>query len=114
MAGTSPAMTTVNSARVGTALSLFRLHRRGIHADAGQLPEQRRKLRPIRLGQRRLEQRSDVRAQMRGVAGAEQYHIHTRLVTRKAIRGFGDVGRAAVVNEKAERLGELCDRLVDL
>src|SRR5579862_8709632 len=43
-----------------------------VEADALEMAEQRRKPVAIRLRQRRLEQRGDVAAQVRGVAGAEQ------------------------------------------
>ena len=51
------------------------------------------------------QQRRDVASQMPGVAGAEQHHVHAGLVAREPIRRLGDVGGAAVVDEKAERLG---------
>src|SRR6202023_2341917 len=56
-----------------------------VQPDAGEAAEQRRELRPIGVRQRRLEQRGDVAAQMRRVAGAEQHDVDTRLMARETV-----------------------------
>ena len=59
---------------------------------------------PIRQGERRRQHRSDVRAQMIRVAGAEENDIDTRLVAHKAIGRLGDRARARCMDQEAERV----------
>ena len=85
-----------------------------IQPDAGEVAEQRRELRPVGLRQRRLEQRGDVGAQMRGVAGAEQHDIDTRLVPHKAVGGIRHRGGATRMDQKTERVLGLGEPLRNL
>ena len=75
-----------------------------IEPDAGEVAEQRHELRPIGVRQRRLEQRGDVAAQMRGVAGAEQHDVDARLMAREAVGRLDHVGGAGLVHQEAERI----------
>src|SRR5580704_13823473 len=68
-----------------------------IEPDAGEVAEQRHEFRPIGLRQRRLEQRGDIGAQMRGVAGAEQHDVDARLMARKPVGGLDHVGGAGLM-----------------
>src|SRR5580704_1758666 len=75
-----------------------------VEPDAGEVAEQGRELFLVGLRQRRLEQRGDVAAQMRGIAGAEQHDVDARLMARKPVGRLDQIGGAGLVHQKAERI----------
>ena len=80
-------------------------------ADAAQMAEQLLQPVAVRLRQRRPQNRLDVRAQVRLVAGAEQHDIDAGLMAHIAIRRIGQAGGAAWMDQEAERVGMVGQRL---
>ena len=85
--------------------------RRRHQADAAQMTEQFLQPVAVRLRQRRPQDRFDVRAQMRLIAGAEQHHIDAGLMPHVAIGRVGQAGGAAGMDQEAERIGVVGERL---
>src|SRR5207302_1662284 len=78
---------------------------RRVEADPDEMAEQRGELLPIGLGQWRLQDRSDVAAQVALVASAEQYDVDPRLMTHETVGRVDDAAGAALVDQKTERVG---------
>src|SRR5579863_10030630 len=77
---------------------------RCVEPDPDEMPKQLVDPGVVGGGQRRLEQRIDIGLEMHPVAGAEQHDIDPRFVPNISIAGVDDTARAAVMNEKAERV----------
>src|SRR5437588_9730157 len=84
---------------------------RRVEADSDEMAEQRREAVAIGRGQGRLQDRGDIAAQMRGIAGTEQYDIDPGLMPYEAIGRIDDAARAALVNQKTQRIGIIGKRL---
>ena len=78
---------------------------RRVEPDPDKMPEQRCEPRAVSLGQRRLQDRGDIAAQMRVITGAEQDDIDTRLVPDEPVGRIDDAAGAALMHEKTERIG---------
>jgi hypothetical protein len=59
----------------------------------------------------RLHQRADIALEVLVVASTEQHHIDARLVAHKAAGSVDDAAGAALVDQKAERIGTVGERL---
>ena len=81
---------------------------RRVEPDPDEVAEEGGEPGTVRFGQRRLQDRGDVAAQMLVVAGAEQHDIGPGLVAHEAIGGVDDAAGAApmevIVDKKSERV----------
>ena len=84
-----------------------------VQADSCEVSEQGCKLGSIGVRQLRLEQGRHVAAQVRRVAGPEQHDIDAGFVARVTVGGIDQIGSAAVVNQKAQRIVSGAQRWVD-
>src|SRR5258708_16652776 len=78
---------------------------RRVEPDPDEMAEQSGEPVAVRIGQWRLQDRRDIAAQVALVAGAEQYDIDPGLVPHEAVGRVDDAGGAALMDEKAERVG---------
>ena len=83
-----------------------------VQPDPDQMAEEAREPRAVRLGQGRGEQRGEVGAQMLRIAGAEQNDIDPGLVADKTIGRVDDALGTALVDQEAERIRIVGQRLV--